>query len=433
MPRFSQQVINALANPSYGMLTGQALANTGERMSQIPGNIRAEEERQRLLQEKALLRKTGQEGVAAFGSGDFAGMNAAGATMAGLGDPTTGMAFAQAAKTEEERLKAEAAFKARKDAMVTRATTLGLSTEVVNSIKAATTDTTLDALAGDLRKRELDSLPQLSDSARRSVLKGAGYTEAQAIEIVDKKPSKQEFEAYRDLQKGEVEMYLDSSGKPVTYRTTEYGMVVKDNQMVDPSTLGLTKAPNQQVIKNVTSTMGSELAKRGAEAFEELYTQAGKAREGIISIDNVMGDIDTMFTGTTANVELGVKKFLNDIGISVDPEGVMATEVFMAESAKRIAEYITNLGAGTGLSDKDLEFTQKVVAGNVTLSADTIKRVLEEYKAAAIRKIEGYNSIRSTVQGRLGAENEAALDLYSVITVPQQGNNTNDFDALWNM
>ena len=433
MPRFSQQVINALANPSYGMLTGQALANTGERMSQIPGNIRAEEERQRLLQEQALLRKAGQEGVAAFGSGDAAGMNAAGATMAGLGDPTTGMAFAQAAKTEEERLKAEAAFKARKDAMVTRATTLGLSTEVVNSIRAATTDTTLDALAGDLRKRELDSLPQLSDSARRSVLKGAGYTEAQAIEIVDKKPSKQEFEAYRDLQKGEVEMYLDSSGKPVTYRTTEYGMVVKDNQMVDPSTLGLTKAPNQQVIKNVTSTMGSELAKLGAEQFGELYTQAGKAREGIISIDNVMGDIDTMFTGTTANVELGVKKFLNDIGISVDPKGVMATEVFMAESAKRIAEYITNLGAGTGLSDKDLEFTQKVVAGNVTLSADTIKRVLEEYKAAAIRKIEGYNSIRSTVQGRLGAENEAALDLYSVITVPQQGNNTNDFDALWNM
>jgi len=191
--------------------------------------------------------------------------------------------------------------------------------------------------------------------------------------------------------------------------------------MVDPSTLGLTEAPNQQVIKNVTATMGSELAKRGAEAFGELYTQAGKAREGIISIDNVMGDIDTMFTGTTANVELGVKKFLNDIGISVDPKGVMATEVFMAESAKRIAEYITNLGAGTGLSDKDLEFTKRVVAGNVTLEADTIKRVLEEYKAAATRKIEGYNSIRSTVNSRLGEENQGALDLYPTLTVPQGG------------
>lgn len=421
MARFSQQVINALANPSYGMLTGQALANTGERLSQVPGNIRAEEERQRLLQEQALLRKAGQAGVAAYGARDPAALSAAGAQMAALGDPSTGMAFAQAgediAKTEADK----AAFTSRKNAMVIRAEALNLSTEVVSSIKAATTDKTLDALAGDLRKQELDSLPQLSDTARTSVLKAVGYSDKEAKDIVANKPSKQEFEAYRDLQKGDVNMYLDSSGNPVTYRTTEYGMVVVDGKMVDPSTLGLTEAPNQQVIKNVTATMGSELARRGAEAFEELYVQAGKSREGIISIDNVMGDIDTMFTGTTANVELGVKKFLNDIGISVDPEGVMATEVFMAESAKRIAEYITNLGAGTGLSDKDLEFTRKVVAGDVTLSADTIKKVLDEYKAAAIRKIEGYNSIRSTVQGRLGEENQAALDLYSVITVPTAG------------
>jgi len=155
--------------------------------------------------------------------------------------------------------------------------------------------------------------------------------------------------------------------------------------------------------------------------LDNCTTQAGKAREGIISIDNVIGDIDTMFTGTTANVKLEVKKFLNDIGISVDPKGIMETEVFMAESAKRIAEYITNLGAGTGLSDKDLEFTRKVVAGDVTLSADTIRKVLEEYRAAATRKIEGYNTIRSKVNGRLGEDNEGALDFYSVITVPQAG------------
>jgi hypothetical protein len=146
-----------------------------------------------------------------------------------------------------------------------------------------------------------------------------------------------------------------------------------------------------------------------------------------------MGDIDTMFTGTTANVELGVKKFLNDVGISVDPKGVMATEVFMAESAKRVAEYITNLGAGTGLSDKDLEFTRKVVAGDVTLEADTIKKVLKEYRAAAVRKIEGYNKVRSKVNKSLGQANASALDFYPTLTVPQKAKNSNDFDELWNM
>jgi len=45
MPRFSQQVLGALANPQYGMLTGQAIANVAERASQIPANIRAEQQR----------------------------------------------------------------------------------------------------------------------------------------------------------------------------------------------------------------------------------------------------------------------------------------------------------------------------------------------------------------------------------------------------
>jgi hypothetical protein len=48
MPRFSQQVINALANPSYGMLTGQALANTGERLAEVPQNVMEERKRQQI-------------------------------------------------------------------------------------------------------------------------------------------------------------------------------------------------------------------------------------------------------------------------------------------------------------------------------------------------------------------------------------------------
>ena len=48
MARFSQQVINALANPSYGMLTGQALANTGERLAEVPNNIMEERKRQQI-------------------------------------------------------------------------------------------------------------------------------------------------------------------------------------------------------------------------------------------------------------------------------------------------------------------------------------------------------------------------------------------------
>ena len=50
MPRFSQQVLNALSNPQAGMLTGQAIANVSKGFAEIPGQIiaqRKEEEKQK--------------------------------------------------------------------------------------------------------------------------------------------------------------------------------------------------------------------------------------------------------------------------------------------------------------------------------------------------------------------------------------------------
>ena len=260
-------------------------------------------------------------------------------------------------------------------------------------------------------------MPELSVPARRKVLLGKGYT-PQFVGTLDlKNMSKQEFKAYSDLQKGKVEMFLQD-GKPVAYRVTDSGMVAVDNKLVDPSTLNLTEAPNQQVIKNVTSGMAGELSKLGAESFAEGYTQAQKSADSIRSIDNIIGDVDTMFTGSLANVNLQVNKFLKAVGYPVDNVPIENTEAFLAESAKRVADYITNLGAGTGLSDKDLAFTTKVVAGDITLDETTIKRMLEEFRREATRKIEKYNNIRTNVSTKLGEDNQAALAFYDPVFVP---------------
>ncbi len=90
MARFSQQVINALANPSYGMLTGQALANTGERLSQVPANIRErrqleqkQEAQQALLGAMASGERTQLQGAVAKYGGFAPDVGAAAAGKAG--------------------------------------------------------------------------------------------------------------------------------------------------------------------------------------------------------------------------------------------------------------------------------------------------------------------------------------------------------------
>ena len=309
-----------------------------------------------------------------------------------------------------------AALTERKTDVALQAEEMGFP-ELAKQVRSSSSLERVNSIGDTLTERKMETMPELSVPARRKVLLGKGYT-PQFVGTLDlKNMSKQEFKAYSDLQKGEVEMFLQD-GQPVVYRVTDSGMVAVDNKLVDPSTLNLTEAPNQQVIKNVTSGMAGELSKLGAESFAEGYTQAQKSADSIRSIDNIIGDVDTMFTGSLANVNLQVNKFLKAVGYPVDNVPIENTEAFLAESAKRVADYITNLGAGTGLSDKDLAFTTKVVAGDITLDETTIKRMLEEFRREATRKIEKYNNIRTNVSTKLGEDNQAALAFYDPVFVP---------------
>ena len=309
-----------------------------------------------------------------------------------------------------------AALTERKADVALQAEEMGFP-ELAKQVRSSSSLERVNSISDTLTERKMETMPELSVPARRKVLLGKGYT-PQFVGTLDLKGmSKQEFKAYSDLQKGKVEMFLQD-GKPVAYRVTDSGMVVVDGKLVDPSTLNLTEAPNRQVIENVTSEMSSELVKLGASKFEELWDQATKSADSIRSIDNIIGDVDTMFTGSLANVNLQVNKFLKAVGYPVDNVPIENTEAFLAESAKRVADYITNLGAGTGLSDKDLAFTTKVVAGDITLDETTIKRMLEEYRREATRKIEGYNKLRAQAANKLGENAEMTLTLLQPIFVP---------------
>ena len=320
------------------------------------------------------------------------------------------------ANEKQQKQENTVALTERKTDVALQAEEMGFP-ELAKQVRASSSLERVNAIGDTLTERKMETMPELSVPARRKVLLGKGYT-PQFVGTLDlKNMSKQEFNAYSDLQKGKVEMFLQD-GQPVAYRVTDSGMIAVDGKLVDPSTLNLTEAPNQQVIKNVTSGMAGDLSKLGAESFAEGYTQAKKSADSIRSIDNIIGDVDTMFTGSLANVNLQVNKFLKAVGYPVDSVPIENTEAFLAESAKRVADYITNLGAGTGLSDKDLAFTTKVVAGDITLDDTTIKRMLEEFRREATKKIEKYNSIRTNVSNKLGEDNQAALAFYDPVFVP---------------
>lgn len=452
MARFSQQMLSSLLDPARS----QRYAEIGRSVGQAPGVLRIREQKnqrqaeiQELLQQhannpaklqqlanqyraqgneeaatafttaatQATATQTGNVLSTAIGATDPAVLIEQAQAMAKIpGMQSQALQLLTMANEMQQKQANTAALTERKTDVALQAEEMGFP-ELAKQVRSASSLERVNEIGDKLTERKMETMPELSVPARRRILLGKGYT-PQFVGTLDlKNMSKQEFKAYSDLQKGKVEMFLQD-GQPVAYRVTDSGMVVVDGKLVDPSTLNLTEAPNKQVIENVTSEMSSELVKLGASKFEELWDQATKSADSIRSIDNIIGDVDTMFTGSLANVNLQVNKFLKAVGYPVDNVPIENTEAFLAESAKRVADYITNLGAGTGLSDKDLAFTTKVVAGDITLDETTIKRMLEEYRREATRKIEGYNKLRAQAAKNLGENAEMTLTFLQPIFVP---------------
>jgi hypothetical protein len=209
-----------------------------------------------------------------------------------------------------------------------------------------------------------------------------------------------------------MEFFLQD-GKLVDYRVNETGLVWDrdTDRWSEASQLGLQPAPPQvQKVQNITAGMGDELAKAGAKSFSELAENAAKAADALSSINRSMPNLNNMFTGAGAEIKLNVVRYAETLGIPLaDPSSIVDTEAYIADSGRRVAQYIVNLGAGTGLSDADRKYAERVVAGDITLDKGTLKRLLEDMGKGARNNIEKYKKIRGRVKASLGESGEAAL------------------------
>ena len=160
MPRFSQQVLNALSNPQAGMLTGQAIANVGGRLAQIPEEIRAEQ--QRKAQQAAL-----QQGMLGYASQDPAALaEAAQAFARSGGDPRAALSLAGAASDANKAQQQAARTGALRQNVVSRASNLPGFEGMVEAAASASAEQ-LESMRVQLLQAET-SKQQRTDEANRA-------------------------------------------------------------------------------------------------------------------------------------------------------------------------------------------------------------------------------------------------------------------------
>jgi len=183
---------------------------------------------------------------------------------------------------------------------------------------------------------------------------------------------------------------------------------------VPGSRAAVTASPNRPVteVKVLPSAkkFSETFGEKAATQFDNLYTKAQGAENslGLSSRLKPLLNNPEFISGTLGNTRLALAKAL-------DLPGAEDTQAYFAGIAGQVAENIKNFGAGTGLSDKDREFAEKMSGGSIELTPAAIKRIVSLNDRASKIVIDKYNTRRS----QLSSKDKEIADYYPEIGTPK--------------
>jgi hypothetical protein len=415
--RRKQQQFNQLMQQGQAaMASGDAakLAQTAQDLA--AAGYQKEAQQFSAASREATARQKRQEALAGVDLSSPAGLNTLSEFYKQQGNVAQAVELATAARERQTEINEANRFTERKVKLANTAFGLGLN-DLAERIPGITDPEELRTVATEMRKAEVEKMPTQSPLVRKQMAKAAGIPDRLFGQLDLANVSDAVFSSYLTGQKGDMKFFLKGD-KVVDYRVNKESGLVFDKDTgtwTEASALGLQPAPPQvQRVENVSSGMADELSKVGADNFVEAYEGAKKSAEALSSINRSLPKLDQMFTGAGAEIKLNLSRYARTLGVDLaDPNTIANTETYIADAGRRVAEYITNLGAGTGLSDADRQYAERVVGGSIAVDELSLKRLLEDLRKGAKNKIESYQKIRAQVKKELGEGGEAALSFFA--------------------
>jgi hypothetical protein len=393
MATFSQQFLANLGGAG-GMLQGAS--NLGAAIGGVPGQIKDKRKQEEF---DKLITMINQARI----NQDAAALNVGVKQLQALGHTK------EAAALIPEIVEGNT-LTARRAKVGALAVKLKAPPEIVDSIATMQMDELLD-IAKTLRTRGLDQLPTSSREIRLATAKSVGISEERFDSLKLGKASDDAFKDFISGQGGELEFFV-KDGAVGAYRTKN-GLIWDENQAkwLEPGGLGLSKPVEVSRVENIANKFGEDLGGEGAKLFVDEYDAAKKSRNALEGILKSQPTISNMFTGKLSRTKVEFFKLAKAFGIPIGDidSSIVDNETYAAEAGKRVASYITNLGAGTGLSDADRDYAELVTGGKETYSAASLKEVLGRMEIGARREIKEYENTYQRIKGQLKGDAGGAL------------------------
>ena len=162
------------------------------------------------------------------------------------------------------------------------------------------------------------------------------------------------------------------------------------------STAKKGKAPVINIDTKQRSALEEELGKGQAK---ELLSSKEKAEDARVILETVAQGRQLlksgMITGAGANFFVGLDQALKTAGMNMYRTGENPSansQTYAAAMAQNVAKLIKNFGAGTGLSDADRKFAEKMAGGDISLDKQSLERILTLQETAANNVIKRHNA-----------------------------------------
>ena len=181
---------------------------------------------------------------------------------------------------------------------------------------------------------------------------------------------------------------------------------VQDFQM-NKSRAGATRL---NVDMKQEGAFAGELGKGQAKSLMDSKSAATDAKEIINTVNEGRRLLNSgMVTGFGAETLVGIGQALSQAGITFAEDATANSQAYAANMAQNVGKIIKLFGAGTGLSNADREYAEKMAGGKINLDKKAIEKILDINERMARNVITQHNKNAAGIKTNIPLTVEAPI------------------------
>lgn len=179
---------------------------------------------------------------------------------------------------------------------------------------------------------------------------------------------------------------------PAAIREAEWYRTATPEQRAAYADAKASGRPVTNIINQQESALNKKLGDVKGTVVEKGFNAAQDAR-GIIDTIDVGRQILNAgaTTGFGANFLVNVGQALKQVGVDLNSDASANAQTYMANMAQNVGRVIEQFGAGTGLSNADRDYAEKMAGGNITLDERALRRILDINERMSRNVIKKHN------------------------------------------